>query len=100
MFFQSAGLFAAAFLGAFLLYVLQRLQQKQPFSIFQAININVGSSASPLLVLIDMVISSLLGAWAVTVLTSPATLQQAIIAGLGMTGLLSIHTKDEDKPDD
>lgn len=82
------------FVGAFILYMLNRLQNKQPFSFFRVINIDVGVNASPLAVLSDMVISSFLGILVVIPLTSPSTVAQAIIAGLGMTGLLATYSKD------
>jgi hypothetical protein len=81
------------FLGAFALYLMNRLQGKQPFSFFRALNIDVGTGAGPLVILSDMVISSILGATLVIALTAPATVPQAVVAGLGMTGILSAHTK-------
>lgn len=83
-----------AYLGAFTLYVLNRINEKQPFSLFRALNIDVISkTASPKIILWDMVFSSTLGAIVVVALVSPATVPQAIIAGLGMTGILAAHTK-------
>jgi len=83
-----------AWLGAFTLYILNRHQGKQPFSLFRALNIDVlTATARPFTILIDMVLSSALGALVVMPLTSPNTVAQAIIAGLGMTGILAAHTK-------
>jgi len=45
-----------------------------------------------------MMLSSALGAIVVIPLTSPSTVPQAIIAGLGMTGILAAHTKEAAKP--
>lgn len=81
------------FLGAFVLYLLNRLQGKQPFSLFRGLNINVGSGAWPIVILLDMVISSILGSILVIALTAPITVPQAVVAGLGMTGILSAHTE-------
>src|SRR2546421_7881587 len=81
------------FLGAFALYLMNRLQDKQPFSLFRALNINVGRGAGPFVIFSDMVISSILGATLVIALTAPITAPQAVVAGLGMTGILSAHTK-------
>lgn len=81
------------FIGAFTLYVLNRLQNRQPFSIFAAINIDVGTTAQPRTILGDMIASSLLGVAVVIPLTAPSTVAQAIIAGLGMTGVLSTYSK-------
>jgi len=38
------------FLGAFVLYLLNRLNGKQPFSLFRGLNINVGSGARPFVI--------------------------------------------------
>ncbi len=93
--FPLLKLLLATTLGAFTLYVLHRHQDKQPFSLFRAINIDVISkSAQYRTILADMFFSSLLGATIVFLLTSPTTVPQAIIAGLGMTGILSANTKD------
>ena len=81
------------FLGTFVLYVLNRLQGKQPFSLFLALGVNLGTGAHPVTVLLDMVISSVLGGGLVFALTSPTTVAQAIVVGLGTTGILSAHTK-------
>jgi hypothetical protein len=87
-----------AFLGAFTLYVLNRLQGKHPFSLFQALNIDVtDSGARPHTIFADMVLSSALGAAVVIPLTSPTTTPQAIIAGLGMTGILAAHVRKDEK---
>jgi hypothetical protein len=86
---------SAAFLGAFALYVFNRQQGKIPFSLFRALNINVSDAkAKPITIGADMIISSLLGAAVVLVATEPATMPQALFAGLGMTGMLSTHIKE------
>src|SRR6266487_3216975 len=80
--------------GAFMLYVLNRLQGKQPFSLFRALNIDVLTAAArPITIFADMILSSVLGAALVLPLAAPTTIAQAIIAGLGMTGILAAHTK-------
>jgi len=88
-----------AFLGALTLYILNRLQGKRPFSLFQALNIDVADvTARSHTIFLDMMLSSALGAIVVIPLTSPSTVPQAIIAGLGMTGILAAHTKEAAKP--
>lgn len=82
------------FLGCFTLYLLNRLQKKQPFSVFTALNANMVSDPHPMKVLADVVISSILGTMIVIAITEPSTIPQAVIAGLGMTGILSVHTKE------
>lgn len=87
-------LFLCTFFGAFILYVLNRTGGRQSFSLFFAININVGRQAHPLVILSDLIISSVLGGGAVYLLTAPSTYIQAIVVGLGMTGILSAHAKE------
>ena len=81
---------AFACFGAIILYVLNKLQGKQPFSFFMALNIDVSKEAPWHIVLSDMLMSSLIGGIAVFFITSPATAPQAIMVGLGMTGVLSV----------
>jgi len=82
-----------SFIGAFILYMLNRLHDKQPFSLAKAINIDIGPNAKSKTILIDMFLSSILGVLIVIPLTAPSTIPQAIIAGLGMTGVFSAHAK-------
>ncbi len=96
--FESLKLPFNAFLGAITLYILNRLGGKHPFSLFQALNINVsGPRANPAIVGLDMIISSALGAFVVIPLTQPTTIAQAIMAGLGMTGVLAVNVKEPSK---
>jgi hypothetical protein len=81
-------------LGAIVLYILNRLQNRQPFSLFRALNVEVGNSATPFIIFFDMLFSSLIGAVVVFLLTQPVTVPQAVVAGLGMTGVLSAHSQD------
>lgn len=87
-------LIAATTLGAFVLYILNRLQNRQPFSLFLALNVAMDNSAKPGVILLDMFLSSLIGAGVVYLLTTPVTVPQALVAGLGMTGVLSAHAKE------
>jgi len=80
-----------AFCGAATLYILHRLQNRHPFSLCRAINIAVGPKAKPQIILCDIFISAAIGAIMVVHLTGPQTIQQAVAAGLGMTGLLSAY---------
>ena len=77
-----------------MLYALNRLHNHQPFSFFQVLNIDLGPTAKPTVIFLDMLVSSVLGALVVLALTSPISSRQAIVAGLGMTGLLSAATKE------
>src|SRR5215203_652767 len=87
------GLFT--FIGAFVLYVINRLQKKQPFSLLEALNVDVRTHDSkPVTILTDMIVSSLLGSILVVAIVSPTTIAQAVAAGLGLTGLLSTLATD------
>lgn len=82
------------FLGSFVLYLLNRLDRRQPFSLLQAIRIDVShETGKPSVILLDMVISSALGGIVVMLIAVPTTTVQAVISGLGMTGLLSVHAR-------
>jgi len=62
---------------------------------FLVINIDVGTvTGKPLIILTDMIISSVIGGSVVYFVAHPTTAAQAVVAGLGMTGLLSVHAKD------
>ncbi len=89
-------LFVSALLGAFTLYLLNRLHNRQPFSLFSVLNIDVGRDGKAATIFADMVLSSLLGAMVVFALVAPDTAQQAMAAGLGMTGILSAASKAGD----
>lgn len=90
-------LFSCCFVGCFVLYILTRLDKRQPFSLMQVINIDVSDeTGKPLIILSDMIISSALGGWLVMMVAQPATTVQGVISGLGMTGLLAVHTKVRD----
>jgi len=80
-------------LGGTVLYVMNRLNGHQPFSLFTALNVNVDKDAKPIIVFLDVIVSSMLGALVVFTLTGPATAGQAVAAGLGMTGILSAAAK-------
>jgi hypothetical protein len=81
---------AFACFGAGILYVLNKLQGKQTFSLFTALNIDVSIKAPWHYVLFDMLLSSIINGIAVFFIVSPATEAQAICVGLGMTGILSV----------
>lgn len=85
------------FIGAVILYVLNRQQKKQPISLFTTLNVDIDKLKGFVgffIVLFDMLLSCLLGTIAVVALTSPTTISQAVASGLGMTGILSVHTKE------
>ena len=79
-----------SFCGAATLYILNRLYNRHPYSLYRAINIPVGLTAPPLLILSDIILSSAIGSIVAVHLTGPQTIPQAIAAGLAMTGILSV----------
>jgi hypothetical protein len=86
--------YGCVLLGAIALFVIERNRGREPFSVFQAINL-----VSPHWVVrsFDLLISCALSALVVYLLAHPNTAQQAIAAGLGATGILSAagkHPKD------
>jgi hypothetical protein len=85
---------AFTFIGAFVLYILNRINNRQPFSFLMAINLPVTASTKPIVIICDMLLSSIIGALVVVPLVNPATIPQCIIAGLGMTGILSSHATE------
>lgn len=87
--------FFMCFVGAFTLLMITRTNEKERFSIFGSINIDVSLEARPRIVLCDLICSSLLGAFIVLVLAGPETPAQSVAAGLGMSGLLSSLKKGE-----
>lgn len=91
---ENLPLLFATGLGAFTLYILNRLQNQQPFSLFRALKADLGNSPGAAVVFLDMLLSSLIGAAVVCLLAQLATIPQAVVAGLGMTGVLSAHAQN------
>lgn len=80
--------------GAFVLLIITRMQDQIPLSIGKSIGINVSNSGNPIVRLTDLALSAALGGFIVWILAEPATAKQSIVAGLGMSGLLSAYTED------
>lgn len=83
---MSDHMYPYVLLGAVMLFVLDRNKGQSPFSVFDAIGMKTGS---PLLSLLDILASCALGGLVVFLLTDPKTVQQALVTGLGTTGILS-----------
>ena len=83
--------FWAAMFGAFVLYILNLLNEKQPFSLFTALKIKMKNR--PWRTFFDMLISSAIGAGVVLMLLNPASAAEAGSSGLGLTGILSAFGK-------
>lgn len=80
--------------GAFVLYMSHRNSGKEPLSLFKALNIDVsGKTGKPLAILSDMMLTSAIGGYLVFLMVAPTTAAQAVVAGLGMTGMLSVQGK-------
>ena len=88
--FTPLHLFLSAMFGAFILYVLNRLNERQPFSFFRALGIEIGTPKS---IFFDMVVSSALGAGVVLFIIRPSSVTEAMTSGLGLTGMLSAFGK-------
>jgi hypothetical protein len=78
--------------GAFVLYLLNRLNNRQPFSLFTALQVRIDSR--PGVIFSDMIVSSAIGAGVVFLLLNPTSVPEAMTAGLGLTGVLSAFGKD------
>jgi hypothetical protein len=85
-------LFFSAMFGAFVLYLLNRLNNRQPFSLFTALQIKL--DRRPGIIFFDMVISSAIGAGVVILILNPNSVSEACTAGLGLTGILSVFGKE------
>lgn len=84
------GMYFFSFCGAATLYILNRLYNRHPYSLYRAINIPIGLTARPFSILCDIVLSSTVGSIVAVHLIGPQTIPQAISAGLAMTGILSV----------
>ncbi|MCA1453228.1 hypothetical protein I6F35_08365 [Bradyrhizobium sp. BRP22] len=93
--FYASQYFWAAMLGAFVLYMLNKLNNRQPFSLFNAIQ--VPTDGRPVLTFIDMILSSGLGAGIVLLLTKANSTSEAVTGGLGLTGILSAIGKNSNE---
>jgi hypothetical protein len=92
-FFQTPlGRFLCAMFGAFVLYALNLLNNRQPFSLFRVLQVSM--DARPWVTLVDMLISSAMGAGVVFLIVYPTSASEAGTAGLGLTGILSAFGKD------
>lgn len=85
-------LFWAAAFGAFVLYILSELNDRQPFSFFRALQIEL--SKRPRRIFSDMFISSVIGAGMVLIVWRPESVSEAFNAGLGLGGIVSVFGKD------
>ena len=86
------GLYGAAMFGAFVLYVLNRLNKRQPFSLFTALQVKLYSR--PGMIFSDMIVSSAIGAGIVILMLNPTSVTESVTAGLGLTGVLSAFGKE------
>ena len=84
------GTFLGASFGAFVLYVLNRLNGHTPFSVLTAMGAKIDN---PPMIFVDMLISSGIGALVVLVIVNPKSASEATLAGLGLTGILSAFGK-------
>jgi hypothetical protein len=76
--------------GAFVLYILNLMHEKQPFSFLTALKTKMKNR--PWLTFFD-IISSAIGAGIVLILLNPGSAAEAGSGGLGLTGILSAFGK-------
>ena len=89
--------FVAAWFGAGILYVLNLLNNRQPFLVLNAVEKATRRDLSPrsyLMVVTDLFVSSGLGCLLVMLIFDPTSAKEATMAGLGLTGILSAFGKD------
>jgi len=87
--------FSLTFVGAFALYILARNKGSTPWSVLYALNISVSRRAKPGTILLDGVLTSLLGAIIAYIVTDPVTNAHAIAAGLSSTGIINSLAKND-----
>ncbi|MDE1171192.1 MAG: hypothetical protein PW734_08305 [Verrucomicrobium sp.] len=87
-------------LGAAALYIVARLKDEQPFSILQALNVEVNQDAKPWKVTFDLFLSSVLGGMIADAIAQPSSPAQALLAGLGLSITLKLlpTRKKKSKP--
>jgi hypothetical protein len=89
--------FLNAWFGAAVLYLLNLLNSRQPFSVFVAVENGTGyvpSKRTWLMVVLDLIISSAIGGVAVMQIWHPVSASEALLGGLGLTGIFSAFGKD------
>src|SRR5215471_8308592 len=89
VFWSATKFFWAAMFGAFVLYILNLMHGKQPFSLLTALKTKMKNK--PWLTFFDMLISSAIGAG--VILLNPSSSAEAGSGGLGLTGILSAFGK-------
>ena len=87
-------LFLLTFVGAIALHVFCKCQKVEHVSILQSVNVKINQQTAALIMVLDMALTSLLGAVVVYYLTAPTTNPQAITAGLSFTGIISTIRKN------
>ena len=87
--------YMAAMFGAFVLYMLNRLNNRQAFSLFNAIQ--VSTTGRPGRIFLDMLVSSAIGAGIVILITKANSVSESVSGGLGLTGILSAFGKDSNE---
>lgn len=87
-------LYAAAVAGAILLYLLTRLRGRRPFSVLAALHVK--TEKRPGYIFLDMILSCVPMAGFVLIFLEPCSVKEAMVAGLGATGLLSAFGRESD----
>ncbi len=88
--FEIPILYWITLLGAFGSFVFQKNKERVPFSVLRAFHVDIGRGAPRLVLLLDAIVTSLLGAALAYLFAAPGTNQQAIAIGVGCAGIIAM----------
>lgn len=88
-------LYWTTLLGAFGSFVFQKNRERIPFSVLRAFHIETGRGASGFVLILDAIITSMLGAALAFLFAAPGTNQQAIAIGVGCAGIIAMLEKGD-----
>jgi hypothetical protein len=91
--FEVPFLYWITLLGAAGSYIIQKNKKRIPFSVLRAFNLDTGKNAPAWLLLVDVAVTSLFGSLLVFLFTEPTTKQQAVVIGIGFTGIIAMVEK-------
>lgn len=82
-------IYAITILSAFCLYFLYKSRSLPSFSVLKAINVDIGEKAHPSVIVLDALVTSILGATIAYFVAQPTTTQLAATIGLSYTGIIN-----------
>lgn len=89
-------LFGLTFAGCGALYMLCKCKGSNQVTFLKTCNVRIDERTHGVVIVIDLTLTSLIGAVLMYFLVGPATNAQAITAGLGFTGTLNALKKEDD----